>query len=93
MEQYHLTQDDLFPDSAGQGIWCKKTVAKGKKFSVFFKNGAKFKLGNSIFFFSNVHFLILAKDGREMKEILVLIPFNYEKDKINFALIIVSIVL
>lgn len=45
------------------------------------------------FFLSNVHFLILAKDGREMKEILVLIPFNYEKDKINFALIIVSIVL
>ena len=93
MEQYHLTQDDLFPDTAGQGIWCKKTVAKGKKFSVFFLRMAPNSNWEIQFFFSNVHFLILAKDGREMKEILVLIPFNYEKDKINFALIIVSIVL
>ena len=55
LEQYHLTQDDLFPDSAGQGIWCKKTVAKGKKFSVFMlKFDFVFEIGNFLIFLYTV---------------------------------------
>ena len=34
-----------------------------------------------------------AKDGREMKAIQVLVPFNESKDSINYALVVVNIIL